>query len=224
MRDLLVNTTLRIWRGFRWSATSRRCATPSPCRRIRRLKDSTSFFCAYYTIDEEVETTLGLVSLFSHNDLDAILRGENAYSTGYLLGRETDAQGRMRSTVAAFRTMLPGTPDAPETRAERRTDAGYREFKERVTTEIADDLTAVCPELKGHLRPVAAGTPLTCRDYDPPTGCAYGVRNVCGQSRLCGRLPVRNFFIAGQSALVPGVMGTMLTSFTVFRFADERHD
>ena len=41
----------------------------------------------------------------------------------------------------------------------------------------------------------------------------------CGQSRLCGRLPVANFFIAGQSALVPGVMGTMLTSFTVFRLA-----
>ena len=193
--------------------------TPSLCRRIRRLKDSTSFFCSYYTIDDEVETTPGLVSLFSHNDLNAILRGENAYSTGYLVGCEPDAQGRMRSTVAAFRTMLPGTPDAPATRTKRRIDANYREFKERISTEIADDLTAVCPELKGHLRPVAAGTPLTCRDYDPPTGCAYGVRNVCGQSRLCGRLPVRNFFIAGQSALVPGVMGTMLTSFTVFRFA-----
>jgi phytoene dehydrogenase-like protein len=196
-----------------------RARTPSLCRRIRRLKESTSFFCSYYMIDDEVETTPGLVSLFSHNDLDAILRGENAYSTGYLLGREPDAEGRMRSTVAAFRTMLPGTPDAPATRRERCADAGYREFKERVSAEIADDLTEVYPELKGHLRPVAAGTPLTCRDYDPPTGCAYGVRNLCGQSRLCGRLPVRNFFIAGQSALVPGVMGTMLTSFTVFRFA-----
>ena len=60
---------------------------------------------------------------------------------------------------------------------------------------------------------------MSCRDYDPPTGSAYGVRNVCGQSRLRGRLPVRNFFIAGQSALVPGVMGTMLTSLSVFRQA-----
>ena len=196
-----------------------RARMPALLRRLGRFRDSTSFFCSYYTVDDEADLEPELISLFSHNDLDAILRGGNAYSTGYLLGREADAQGRMRSTVAAFRTMLPGTPDAPATRAERRTDAGYREFKERVTTEIADDLTAVCPELKGHLRPVAAGTPLTCRDYDPPTGCAYGVRNVCDQTRLFGRLPVRNFYIAGQSALVPGVMGTMHTSFVVFRQA-----
>ena len=45
------------------------------------------------------------------------------------------------------------------------------------------------------------------------------MRCICGQSRLCGKLPVGNFFIAGQSALVPGVLGTMLTSFTVFRLA-----
>ena len=89
----------------------------------------------------------------------------------------------------------------------------------RITAEIADDLCGTMPELKGHLTPAAAGTPLTCRDYDPPTGSAYGVRNVCAQSRLFGRLPVRNFFIPGQSSLVPGVMGAMLSSFTVFRMA-----
>ena len=196
-----------------------RAFTPALCRRLRRQQDSTSFFCSYYTVDDEAELTPGLVSLLSHNDLDAILRGENAYSTGYLLGREADAQGRMRSTVAAFRTMPPGVPEAPATRAGRRDDRRYQEFKARITEEIADDLTQICPELKGRLHPAAAGTPLTCRDYDPPTGSAYGVRNICGQSRLCGRLPVRNFFIAGHSALVPGVMGTMLASFTVFRLA-----
>ena len=75
------------------------------------------------------------------------------------------------------------------------------------------------PELKGHLHPVASGSPLTCLDYDPPTGSAYGARCICGQSRMFGALPIRNFFVAGQSALVPGVMGTMLTSFSVFRQA-----
>lgn len=194
--------------------------TPSMLRRFRRLNEATGFFCAYYTVDEGTPLTPGLLSYCSHNDLDAILTGNGAQSTGYLLGREPDANGKMRSTVAAFRTMAPGTPeDAPPTRAERASDRRYQEFKARVSGEIADELAAVCPELKGHLRPVVSGTPLSCRDYDPPTGSAYGVRNVCGQSRMCGRLPIGNFFIGGQSALVPGVMGTMLTSFTVFRFA-----
>lgn len=46
-----------------------------------------------------------------------------------------------------------------------------------------------------------------------------GVRCICGQARLCGRLPVNNFYLAGQSAIVPGVMGTMMASLVVFRLA-----
>ena len=198
-----------------------RARTPSLCRRLRRFRESTSFFCAYYVIDEGTPVTPGLVSFFSDTDLDAILTGtQGAYSTGYMLEREADLNGNLRSTVAAFRTMPVGLPaGAASTRALRLGDPRYREFKARLTEEIAADLAEIYPEFRGRLRPVAAGSPLTCRDYDPPTGSAYGVRNVCDQARLCGRLPVRNFFIAGQSALVPGVMGTMLTSFAVFRQA-----
>ena len=83
--------------------------------------------------------------------------------------------------------------------------------------EAAAEIEAVHPALKGKLRVVASGSPWTCLDYDPPTGSAYGARCICGQARICGQLPVSNFFAAGQSALVPGVMGTMLASFSVFR-------
>lgn len=195
--------------------------TPSLCRRLRRFRDSTSFFCAYYVIDEGTPVTPGLVSYFSSYDLEAILNGSSdAYSTGYLLEREPDLSGKMRSVIAAFRTMPVGFPEgAAPTHAQRREDPFYQEFKQKMTADIAADLEKIYPEFKGHLRPAAAGTPLTCRDYDPPTGSAYGVRNVCAQARLFGRLPVRNFFIAGQSSLVPGVMGAMLSSFTVFRMA-----
>ena len=193
--------------------------TPSLQRRLRRLRETTSFFCSYYLADDEAGLTPGLISYFDQNDMDAILNGERSYSTGYMVNREPDAAGRMRTSIAAFRTMPPGTPEASPDRRERRGDARYQEWKARLSAEIGDELVKLHPALRGHLRPVAAGTPLTCRDYDPPTGSAYGTRCLCGQSRLCGRLPVRNFYIAGQSALVPGVMGTMLTSFTVFRLA-----
>ena len=195
--------------------------TPSLRRRFNRVRESTSFFCSYFIADDGILPDNALVSFFSHNDLDAILQGANgAYSTGYFFGREPDADGKLRSTVAAFRTMPPGTPEgAPESRTKRRHDAKYLELKARLAEETAADLQSLYPALNGHLRYVASGTPLTCRDYDPPTGSAYGVRNICGQSRIMGKLPVNNFFVAGQSALVPGVMGTMLTSFTVFRLA-----
>ena len=200
VRDLLPETAL----------------TPSMLRRLNRLRETTSFFCAYFRADDTAPVEPGLVSYFSHNDLDAILAGGGApYSTGYMIEHESGA-----TVIAAFRTMPPGTPPgASSRRRERRNDARYQEFKEKTEAEIAADLTRIMPELKGHLHPVASGSPLTCLDYDPPTGSAYGARCICGQSRMFGALPIRNFFVAGQSALVPGVMGTMLTSFSVFRQA-----
>ena len=193
--------------------------TPSLRRRFQRMHESIGFFCAYYRIDDDIALRPGLISFFADNDLDGILREGRGYSTGYMFERETGADGRAHNTLAAFRTMRETPAAFALPRRERLRLAEYQDFKERITTEIADDLFGTMPELKGHLTPAAAGTPLTCLDYDPPTGSAYGVVCVCGQSRVFGRLPVRNFYAAGQSALVPGVMGTMLASFTVFRTA-----
>ena len=197
-----------------------RALTASFVSRLQELRDTTSFFCSYFTIDEEFAPEPGLVSYFAHHDIDSIMRGDNSQSTGFLIDRERDAEGKLRATVAAFRPMVPGLPaDAPATRAERAHDAKYLELKARLAEDTAAVLARLCPGVKNHLHFVTAGTALTCRDYDPPTGSAYGVRHICGQPRIFGRLPVRNFFAAGQSALAPGVMGTMMTSFAVFRFA-----
>ena len=188
-------------------------------RRLSRLQETNSFFCAYYLADDEVKLPEGLVSFFSENDLDSILRGKSGYSTGYLLCREPDISGVVHNVITAFRTMPVRTPKTGLPHRERLQDSAYRAFKERIAAEISSDLLNVYPELKGHLHLIETGTPQTCLDYDPPTGSAYGVRCICGQSRICGQLPVNNFYIAGQSASVPGVMGTMITSFIVFRLA-----
>lgn len=192
--------------------------TPSHERRIRRLKESCSFFCTYFTADEAMPD--GLVSYFSGNDIDHILTdGTRAHSTGILFNRERDRAGVLRHTVSAFRTMrFEGMPQpfSPDHR-QRLTDEAYQSFKAQMIRETEAEIERVYPALKGKLHVQASGSPWTCLDYDPPTGSAYGARCICGQARICGQLPVTNFFAAGQSALVPGVMGTMLASFSVFR-------
>ena len=186
-------------------------------RRILRMQETTSFFCVYYTVDDNIAIQDGLTSCFSENNLDSILRGTGGYSTGYLAERKTDIHGKSGTTITAFRTMPPMTPSASLNHQERLHDPVYQEFKNRITEEITRDLVEIRPELNGHLHVVDAGSPLTCLDYDPPTGSAYGVRCVCGQTRLYGTLPIRNFHLAGQSASAPGIMGAMMTSFIVFR-------
>jgi all-trans-retinol 13,14-reductase len=59
---------------------------------------------------------------------------------------------------------------------------------------------------------------LTFRDYlNSFDGAAYGIKQKIGQYNLIGKLPVRNLFVAGQSALLPGVTGAMMSSFIVIR-------
>lgn len=190
--------------------------TPSFLRRLNRLKETCSFFCSCFALDARTEP--GLVSFFSGNDLNDILSGSGrSHSTGILFHAGENGTG----TACAFRTMpcmAPGQ-DYPATHAERLKSAVYQDFKASVSADIEREILQVRPELKGHLRLIADGSPLTCLDYDPPTGSAYGARCVCGQTRTAGRLPVGNFYLAGQSAVSPGILGTMSASFSVFRQA-----
>ena len=68
------------------------------------------------------------------------------------------------------------------------------------------------------VRCVDAASMLTFRDYlNSPCGSAYGIMQKVGQHGLFGRLPGRNLFAAGQSALLPGVMGAMMSGIFVVR-------
>ena len=63
-----------------------------------------------------------------------------------------------------------------------------------------------------------AGSVLTLRDYlNNPDGSAYGVKQKIGQFNVIGKLPLHNLFAAGQSALLPGIIGAMMSSLIVGR-------
>ena len=60
---------------------------------------------------------------------------------------------------------------------------------------------------------------LTFRDYlNNPYGSAYGIKQKIGQFNLFGRVQYKNTFAAGQSAILPGVLGAMMSGFTICRY------
>ena len=65
-------------------------------------------------------------------------------------------------------------------------------------------------------------TPLTLRDWvATPEGSAYGVLRSGDQlfsAALLSKTPVKGLFLAGQSVLAPGVLGTVLGAFVTARF------
>ena len=76
----------------------------------------------------------------------------------------------------------------------------------------------VYPEYAGKINVLSSSSTLTFEDYLPPFGSAYGIVHKVGEQNLFGRLPVRNFYAVGQSTLIPGALGAMLSSFIVGRY------
>jgi all-trans-retinol 13,14-reductase len=104
---------------------------------------------------------------------------------------------------------------------------GYNNYKERRAQRILERLDTWRPGFSRKIEVVATASALTFRDYlNSPDGSAYGVRQQLGQISLFGRLPVRNMWAAGQSAVLPGLVGTMMSSFAVCRnlVGPERYD
>lgn len=95
---------------------------------------------------------------------------------------------------------------------------GYREYKERRVDAIREHLFSVLPGYRESLEFLDAGSMLTYKDYlHTPDGSAYGVKQKMRQFNLIGRLPLHNLYAAGQSSLLPGIIGAMMSSLIVGR-------
>ncbi len=92
----------------------------------------------------------------------------------------------------------------------------YYSFKKIKTERILQRVYNSFPWLNNNLNVLAVGTPLTFKDYlNSPNGEAYGIEQRCGQFNLFSRLPIKNFSCSGQSAMLPGVIGAMISSFAL---------
>ena len=95
---------------------------------------------------------------------------------------------------------------------------GYKEYKQQHAHNICERIRGALPEYKDSFRMHDAASMLTFRDYlFTPDGSAYGIRQKVGQFNLFGKLPLRNLYAAGQSAVLPGILGAMMSSFVVAR-------
>ncbi len=94
----------------------------------------------------------------------------------------------------------------------------YLDYKQSRIDSIKQHIFKVLPACRGSLEFLDAGSVLTFKDYlHSPDGSAYGVKQKMGQFNLIGKLPLHNLFAAGQSAVLPGIIGAMMSSLIVGR-------
>jgi phytoene dehydrogenase-like protein len=97
---------------------------------------------------------------------------------------------------------------------------GYGEAKEDKARQFIDEASKLFGHLRG-MKILDIYTPLTIRDrVNSPGGSAYGILRSTRQlmkTASLRRTSIGGLFLAGQSSLAPGIMGTMLGSFQTVR-------
>jgi len=188
--------------------------------RLREFEEGCGFFTVFAVLDRECRSfRQELTSYFSTSDIDRIMTPEHpeATATGIMLTDEPGADGKIHHTVTAFQNVFqPETARWNDTLTGRRGEE-YQEYKRRKIKEIEEKIYELYPDFRGAMRVLESASMLTYRDYLSPYGSAYGIRQKLGQMNLFGKLPLRNFYTAGQSSLLPGAMGAMLSAFIIWR-------
>ena len=160
-----------------------------------------------------------MFSCLTTSDLDAVLLGTDpkARTTGYLFSTERRNDGTPCRTVTAFQSVFPAETAAWNDTVTGKRPLEYQEYKARKAAEIEEQLLRFKPGLRGKMHSLASASMLTFRDWLSGFGAAYGIRQKMDQHNLFGRLPVRNFYTASQSSILPGAAGSMLTALVLFR-------
>jgi phytoene dehydrogenase-like protein len=193
---------------------------PAFVNRIQSFEPSAGFFSVFGVFDNPTdETDNSIVSLFPHTDTNRMLTPEHRGDSALVIIRNTETvNGKSVQTVSAFEPCFPQETAAWAGSKVGKRPPEYAAYKARKTERISERVNAFYAGKNKPFNVLDSASTLTFRDYlNSPDGSAYGIRQKAGQFNLIGKLPLRNLYMAGQSSLLPGIVGAMMSSFIVTR-------
>ena len=188
--------------------------------RIESFEASIGIFTAFAVLKAGVTDPYpeaGITSIFPNDDINLLLdpsfKGDPAM---VIIKMPEQNDGRKGICI-----LEPSFPEEVTSWKETKRGARpkeYLEYKRQRTDAISSHLLRAFPAYRERLEVVDSATMLTFKEYlNNADGSAYGVKQKMGQYNLIGKLPLHNLFAAGQSALLPGIIGAMMSSLIVGR-------
>lgn len=189
---------------------------------IHRIEgyEPSSGFLACFGVGADKLGHVRIISFFPDSDVNALLDdgGAERESALVLLCDQEIVNGESVGTLISLEPCSVKQMEPWQNSRLKKRDTSYYEWKARHAARVKERIATVYPDAAASIEILDAASPLTFRDYlNSPDGSAYGIRQKMGQFNLIGRLPWRNMFAAGQSALLPGIAGAMMSSFIVCR-------
>lgn len=185
--------------------------------RVGEFTDTFGFFSLYTVTTEHIDDfPITLTSCFSTPDINRIMSKDFPDSGMAIMTTEEETASGKVQVVNAFDAMWLSDCEQWRNIKNRHKNIDYQAFKKAYADKIIKNIETVYPQLNGKLKVLETATILTFDDYLNGGGAAYGVEQQVGQFNLFGKLPLRNFYAVGQSSLLPGAIGAMLSSFIIF--------
>lgn len=195
---------------------------PAFIRRVEAFESSVGFFAMFGALSEDAATDSpipSMVSLFPSSDVNQLLDPTYFGKPAMVIMVHEEEAGRKRHCVVD--TLAVSFPEHLDRWSGSQTGnrpEAYYQYKSEQVASMKQRLFEVYPHFAQNYRLLDSASVLTFRDYlHSPTGSAYGIKQKLGQLNLFGQLPLRNIYAGGQSAVLPGVLGAMLSSFVVSR-------
>ncbi len=186
---------------------------PSYRKRISRLKNTHGIFSVHARIHADAHAEIPYNIFKIETDRNGDVSDLNYYQI-----RKSEREGiNTLSVLTSGKTELwhPWV----NTSSGRRGKA-YDDAKQAEALRLIREAEEFFGPLKG-LKILDAYTPLTLRDWvNSPEGSAYGVLRSASQmlgAALLNRTSVKGLYLAGQSVLAPGIIGTIMGSFSTVK-------
>jgi all-trans-retinol 13,14-reductase len=188
--------------------------------RIGRFEPSVGFFSVFATIKQGTHDPYpdaGVTSLFPIEDVNRLLDPEYKGCPAVVIIKSTDHNDTGKAVCLLEPSHAEQVMPWNESRRGHR-PSEYLDYKKQRIDAIMDHVCRIYPAYRECLDIVDAASMLTFKDYlNSPDGSAYGIKQKMGQFNLIGKLPLHNLYAAGQSALLPGITGAMMSSLIVGR-------
>ncbi len=190
--------------------------------RVTSLEPSAGFFSVFAVLDEEYDEPdfdSTIVSIFPHLDVNRLLDPMYKDASALVIIKSAEeAKGKTYKTINTFEPSFFEHVEIWKDSKTGRRPLSYKNYKEEKIANILERIIKVFPKYKNRIQVIDSASMLTFRDYlNSPDGSAYGVKQKISQYNLLGKLPLRNLYAAGQSSLLPGIIGAMMSSFIIGR-------
>ena len=190
--------------------------------RVSSFEASAGFFSLFAAIRpgcSDPHPDMAIVSLFPDADVNNLMDPSYTGTPALVIIKSPDRPGMETGRgICILEPAFAGQVAAWQDSRRGERPEGYLAYKRARIEAIKEHLFGVFPAYRESLDVIDAGSMLTFRDYlNSPDGSAYGVKQKMQQFNLVGKLPLHNLFAAGQSAVLPGVIGAMMSSLIVGR-------